>query len=541
MVCMSKNWSDKRWYCTVLCCAVLLGTLVSMPYLLHMTDERYQGVPVHFNADEFSYLPRVQEVLVHGTERFGVSIAGGEELLPPLQPGLIEQAYGVLFRPLTQRASTIFTVMDFVMPFLLFIALVGFGRACGLSRKRALVAALLFSFLELYNLGRPIHQRVSFLLTVLSLWGLIQGLEHRRIWGVLGGALMGLLIGTYFWSFTAVWAWWGIALLFFCLRRSWEYAKELAAFGVVGLLCGLPFLLSMKTLSGELLYNEVFFRSGVGHSRVPESLPWSVLFLIMATGTLVLLYKRGRRQRYLACTVAVAFVLLNQHLVHGTLFLFASHYLFFLVFAAVLALVAAWGERSLAARVTAVAAIIFLLGIAYDNRSVVSQWRTDEWDFEEQHLASALAEIAGMEELVILSDPLTSSLIASHTKHDVLFTHYIQHELRSHRELAERYCLTQSPLNPTLRKPEEEHVLVYGAAYDALYNSAEKERIRSQELLLVHRACDAMDRDPRALLSAYGVQYILWDEKRIPQWTLSRLNTPLELTAEGEGWSLWKL
>lgn len=512
-----------------------------MPHLLHTKDSRYKGIPVHLNADEFSYLPRVQEVLLHGPERFGVAIAGGEEMLPPLQPGLIEQAYGFFFRPFTQRASSIFTAMDFAMPFLLFIVLVGFCRACGLSRRRALIAAALFSFLELYNLGRPIHQRVSFLLTLLSLWGLIQGLEHRRIWGIFGGALMGLLIGVYFWSFTAVWAWWAVALLFFCLRKSWEYAKELAAFGTVGLLCGIPFVLRMRELSGELLYDEVFFRSGVGHSRMPESLPWSFLFLIMSAGTLLLWYKRGRRQRYLACTVATAFLVLNQHLLHGTLFLFASHYLFFLVFAAVVALVGTWGEQRFAARITAVAAIIFLLGIGYDNRSVVSQWRLDESDFKEQHLAGALTELENIERAVVLSDPLTSSLIASHTKHDVLFTHYIQHELRSHKELAERYCLTQAPLNPSLRQPEEEHVLLYGAAYDAIFNASEKERVRSQELAVVERICGAMDRDPRTLLGTYGVQYILWDEKRNPMWTLSRLNTTMELLADGESWSLWQL
>ena len=171
----------------------------------------------------------------------------------------------------------------------------------------------------------------------------------------------------------------------------------------------------------------------------------------------------------------------------------------------------------------------------------MSQWRLDESDFKEQHLAGALTELENIERAVVLSDPLTSSLIASHTKHDVLFTHYIQHELRSHKELAERYCLTQAPLNPSLRQPEEEHVLLYGAAYDAIFNASEKERVRSQELAVVERICGAMDRDPRTLLGTYGVQYILWDEKRNPMWTLSRLNTTMELLADGESWSLWQL
>lgn len=538
---MEENLSRKRWYAMVFCFAVFLGALVSVPHWMHILSPQYQGIPVHFNADEYSYLPRVQEVLTGKLNRFGVAIAGGEELLPALQPGLIEQAYGLFFRSITDQAFDVFTVMDFVAPILLFIVMVGFCRACQLSRRRALVVAVLFSLLELYNLGRPIHQCMSFLLVLLSLWGLIEGLEGRWLRGLLGGVLMGLLIGVYFWSFSAAWAWWGLLLLYVLLQRSWSDAGKLLLFGVAGLVAGSPFLLAMRRLSEHLLYEEVFFRSGVGYSHMPESWPWTILFFVMAAGLLVLWRRNSRPSVYIVCTVVAAFVLLNQHLVHGVLFLFASHYLFFLVFAAVLTLVSLWGDKSKWSIAASLAAAVFLLGIAYDNRSVFFQWRIDAEDFSEQHLASALPMFDKFGRSVILADPLTSSFIASHTKHDVLFTHYIQHELRSHQEIAERYCLSQLPFVPDQRHPEEEPVLIYGAAYDTLFTDAEKTRLREQELALVDRTCATMDLDPRALLGEYRVQYFFWDEERQPEWKVPMLNVPVREVARGEGWSLWKI
>lgn len=534
-------WSRTQWYGAVLGAAALLGILVSMPYALHVQDARYRGVPVHLNADEWSYLPRVQEVLESGPARLGVAIAGGEELLPPLQAGLLEQVYGVLFRPFTQRASTVFLWMDFAVPLLLFIVLVGFLRACGIPRRRAFAAAALFSLLELYNLGRPVHQGASFLLAMLSLWGLLEGVQRRRAWGFLGGVLMGLLTGVYFWSFTAAWVWWGLLLLCYGYCREWRRVRLLVAFGAAGLAAAAPFLIGMRRLAAHPLYEEVFFRSGIGHSRMPESWPWTVLFLVMAAGMLLLRRRSERISPPVLCTVWTAFILLNQHLLHGTLFLFASHYLFTLAFAAVVALAAVWGDRSKAGVAVTVAATVFLLGIGYDNRSVIAQWRLDDEDFAEQHLASAIPALDALDRTVVLSDPLTSSFIASHTRHDVLFTHYIQHELRSHRELAERYCLTQLPVVPGERHPEQEHVLVYGAAYDAIFDSVEKARVRAEELLLVREACMAVDADPSRALAGYGISYILWDEARQPAWDMGKIPGQLTQVARGAGWSLWRL
>lgn len=562
--------------------ALALGILVSLPQGLHMLDSRYQGIPVHLNSDEFSYMPRLMEALLGRSTELGTAVTGGEERLPVLQPALPELVYGFLFRPLGLSIATVLTILDFLEPALLFLALVAFLRSCGLDRRRAYIAAVLFCVLQLYNLGRPIHQRLSFLLTIVSLTLLIEGLERRVVYGILGGILMGLLIDVYFWAWTAAFGWYALLLVFeflqwassraqhqwFGVRRPFYSrlfmnilkpvqhllgrmegtvssfrVQSLLFFGGAGVVAGMPFLWKMYTTSRHPLYPEVFFRSGMGQSHAPESWPWTILFAAMAAAIVMFFWTgdQPRRNRYLACTVIAAFALLNQHIIHGTLFLFASHYLFFLVLAAVMALTYAWGRGTAAGAIIVVASGVFLAGIVYDNRSLLPQWWISAQDFEEQHLANTLPILAQLPRTTILSDPLTSSFIASFSQHDVLFTHYIQHEMRSHKELAERYCLTQVPLPAALRKPEEEPVLVYGAAYDAIEDPVARIKVRGEELSLVADACRQVDTNPAGTMERYKVLYILWDEARNPDWDLLRLPLNLRQVGEGEGWSLWKV
>jgi hypothetical protein len=549
-------FEGQRWKFLVIGTAVVLGILVSMPQWLHKIDDRYRGVSVHLNSDEFSYLPRLQQALIGRLDELGTAVTGGEEYLPILQPGLIEGVYGVFFAPFTTRASKVFDWMDMFIPFVLFLTLVGFLRVCGMSRKYAYITAVLFCLLQLYGLGRPIHQRTSFLLSLLSIWGLISGLEKRKLWGFLGGALMGLLVGVYFWSWTFVWTYLGVLILIMLwdLRRKRiadigeRLAKiwKLFLFGGVGVLVATPFFWRTYLLSQHPLFEEVFFRSGMGKSHMPESIPWSVLFLFMAVGVSMLWGKGGggrQKDMYLVGFIVTAFAVLNQHVVHGVRFLFASHYLMFLVFAGVCALVYTWSvwssshEKSRAVALLSVvtmgASLLFLSGIAYDNRHLIDQWRVDDADFNQQDLASMVPVLNQLERTVIMADPLTSAFIASHTHHDVLYTYYIQHEMRSHEELAERYCLTQVPLPLDKRRPADEPVLIYGAAYDAIDDPVMKEDVRREELKLVERTCSDVNWNFEKYLQKYNVSHVLW--------RLNELNLPIQRIGGNPNWGLWRL
>ncbi|MBT3293364.1 hypothetical protein HN512_02470 [Candidatus Peregrinibacteria bacterium] len=529
-----------KWVLSVVIFSISLGFLVSVPHLLHIVDDRYQGIPVHLNSDEDLYLARVQAVLCCGSDQVGNAIAGGNTI-QPLQAGIIEKAYGTFFRPFFYRASSIFTLMDFVIPMLLFLSIVWFCRASGFSRKQSFIAAALFSFLELYNLGRPIHQRVSFLLVILSMISIVVSLNKSVAWSIVAGIILGTLIGVYFWSFTAAWCFLAIATAWFLYKKDWRKLFSLSIAAGVGLVFAAPHLWDIYTLSQNSLYPEAYFRSGIGKSRTPESWAWSILFLGMSMGALANLFGTYKKYIFINLTIICSFVLLNQHLIHGTRFLFASHYLFTLVFSAVLALVLFWKEKGIFNRIAFLSSLVFLCGIAIDGRSIISQWRLDEEDFSQQHLSGVLKILDQIDQSVILSDPSTSAFLASNTKHDVLYTPYLQHELRSHIEIAERFCMTQFAIPIENRTYKDRKPLVYGAAYDGISSSSEEERVRAQEIALVDSVCEEMDESLFEFIDSYDVQYVLHDKKRYPEWDILSTDLNLNIIDRSDEWILYEV
>ena len=158
----------KGFLAVLITCALALGFLVELPQWLYLLHPLSQGFPVELNSDEDLYLSRVTEVLQGRPNQVAEAITGDPGILP-LQGALIEEWEGLLFSWTGLNASQVFQIMDFVVPFLLFLVLVTFFLQAGFSRWAALGGAILFSLLELYNLNRPIHQRESFLLTLGAL------------------------------------------------------------------------------------------------------------------------------------------------------------------------------------------------------------------------------------------------------------------------------------------------------------------------------------------------------------------------------------
>ncbi len=533
-------WRSQWRQCSSYVVALIAAILILAPQLLHRIDARSHGLPIPLNSDEYLYLTRVQEALQGHWNSLGAPFTGAS--LPMLQPGFLEFLYGSIFRFFGVNVASAFLILDGFESFLLVLLLLALWSQWGLSRLHAAVASALFVAIELYDINRPVHQRGSFLLMVLALLLITRGVQGQRLSIIAGGALMGMLVGVYFWAWTAVWAWMVVVFLFVAAQRAAVFRRLLLGFGV-GIFVAAPFVWQTYAASTHPLYSEVFSRSGVAFTRFPESWIWSFLFSVMALATAWqwFRYRRGEMP-FLPAAVVTAGLLLNQQLLHGIRFLFASHYIFFLTFSAICAIFWSMHRRHRPSSLfIVVCAGLYLAGAAYDNRYVFAQWSREPEDFAEQHLADAVGTFAKLPRTTVLSDPQTSSFLAAYTAHDVVYSPYIQHELRSHRDIAERYCLTQIPLDPALRRPDMESVLVYGAAYDGMTTTRERELARKDEIDLVVGACAVVDANPALFLASYGVTGIFWNEEREPEWDLKRLRVPLEKLGQGEGWSLWKL
>jgi len=545
---MDHAAEDRRWLVILVSCSVGLAIFMQVPQLLRVFNPAWQGVPVQLNSDENYYLPRVMEALSGRPEQAAEAITGEPNIIP-LQGAFIESTYGILFRWTGISAAGLLQLFDSILPVGVFLALFWFFRLAGFTKKFALIGSALFILLELYNLGRPIHQRASFLMVLMGINFLIYALEKEWWTGFIASWCMGMLVGVYFWSWTYVWAFWGVLLLWELFewlyarhhgseKKHWwsrlghsvahgirrlfpgkhsavqEYQKRFARwqwltlFGLVGFFFALPFVLQILRASGHPLFEVAQSHNELYHSRLPESPIRSILFFGMAFGLLASLvrhYPDLRRYKYAIVAVFTACVVLNQQIVHGVVLQFSSHYLFPLVFAGVTCVVICLQHGYTKLLVPFLCAVIFLGGIAYDARYIVTQLTVRSEDFADQHLASLRTVLQHQPRMRILSDVNTSLFIASHTKHDVVYSPYLKHSLISNDELHWRECLTR--------------------LFDAM---------RSED-------CADVTARPVEALERFHIDAVAWDESRNPDWDLGQWNVRFEKINGAKGWSLWQV
>ena len=543
------------WRAAVVLGALCVAAQMQAPLLLHMSDPLFRGVLVQLNSDEDVYLAHLQESLSGRPEQSSEAIVGDPSLRGS-HAGTLERIEGEIFRPTRLRAASVEQIMDSLIPPAIFLALILFFSLCGFSRWASFLGACAFVAIELYSLNRPVQPRGSFLILLLALSGIIAGLERsdfahrRRLWilGCIGGALLGILVGVYFWAWTFGWLWMG--LLFLSAVAQWmkERSPEqlrrferLCLFAAAGALAAAPALWELRTLVQQPFYVDAVFRSGMHAGRLPESWSYSILFALMMFGALSAWWKDMRgRAPYAAITVITAFIAIHQQALHGTVFNFVSHYQFALVTAAI-CVILLWNASSAGRKpafvVSGLAALVYLGAIAYDGRHIVNQWTVRASRFDEQHFSTLLPVLDALPRATILSDPTSSLFVAASTRHDVVYTLYLKNVLMSHGEIAARFCTTQIPVAPIDRHLEREQPIYPDA--DSAYSGDPSVAAREREM--VKEACDAADRRPAQAVSAFHPGYVLWDERRHPEWSLQRLRTPLTKTASGSGWSLWSI
>lgn len=535
---LPMNSSQWKWLLFPFLAAVFFSLLIQLPLYLAVRDTRFEGVPLHFNSDESVYMARVQEVL-KGDPAEVAEGAVGDPQLRGGQPALLEWTVGTIFRFTGLQAAAVLGIMDSVTIFLLVLILFRFFRQAGFSAGSSLVAVILFCIIELYNLNRPIHQGLSVLLVMAGLSFFLDGIRGRLLPGVAGALLIGLSAGDYFWSWTwcAVW----LALYVFTFFPKNPAKTEIiraAVFLFVAVAAALPFLKQLYSLALDPLFADATLRSGMHPGRLPESLPYSVIFSAMAVTAIVTCIRDRsilERCRAAIVTIVTAWIVIHQQLVHGQVFNFVSHYLLLMIVAAFCSCLLAWHERRLLLWVGAVAAFVYLTAVTYDGRYVLKQINSTD-RYSEQYLSTAISVLEELPKTTILTDPDTSMFLPTVTRHDVVWFLYLKNVLISHVEIARRYCLTQLPVAAEARRLEDQ-TLIWPDANSAFRDP----ELRQREVNIVKSECTVIDKNPKIALTAYGVTHILWNEKTHPDWNLQLLDVRLQKTASGSGWSLWKI
>ena len=508
------------------------------PQFVHQLHPESEGILVNLNSDEDLYLARVQEALSGNREQASEGFVGDDDLVGT-QSALIEKMYGSFFGWTGMNASEVFRVMDSVIPVLIFLGLFLFFQLCGFTRLQSLGGSSLFVLIELYGLSRPINLRASFLFMLLAL--ILVGLSLRRkslMIGIPAGILMGLLVGVYFWSWTFAWLALGIFFVWEVLEalkgKDSNY-KFIFQIGLIGLIVASPFILDLIALMQHPLYEFGEMRSGIVHSRVPESVPYSILFITMAVGVLIALkkdYRKVSKYKLPIVMILTSALFIHQQVVHGIVLVFVSHSIFSLLLGAICAVLLALKLKTGWLRISALAALVYIAALGYDGRYIFNQWKPNEGRFAQQHFVTLIPELDELPRSRILSDTATSSFIAGHTHHDIVYSIHLKNTLMTHEELAERFCMTQLAIPSEKRDWQGRRHLVHPESSDPSVKEWEKE--------LVTSACERIDASPVTYLKKFGIDYIVWDKRNQPEWNLDRLRVDLKEIDRREGWSIWQ-
>ena len=373
---------------------------------------------------------------------------------------------------------------------------------------------------------------------------------------------MGALVGVYLWGWLAVWCVGALIGILLIVSADWLLVTRYSFIGLWGAVCASPFLYHIYAIQSHPAYADAMERTGVRAWNLPESWPWSICTFIMAIATTVVWYKRGKKTEELGITAVAlsAFILINQHMIHGVEILFRNHYLMWIGWGALLTggyllknckLQIAnckkipnpsprqgyEGQAKSQIPMIGLIASTLIVGALYtENRYYLHQWMRTEGRFEEQHLASALPVLDALDTTTILSDSYTTGFLLSHTKHYGVYSEYLfQAYLVPHTELAERYCVSEYPLPDELKR--DPRILNWNIQLD----SALREEFRTRQDALVADACALVETDMKERLDLYDVEYLFWDEKRQPEWDVKSYGVEVEFVERGEGWSLWKI
>ena len=514
---------------------VIAALILALPFLSAFADARFQGAPLFLGTDESHYVVRLQQGLI---EPFGNTSNGifSVPVVQGLQPAGLEMILGVLFGWTGIPAGHLIVLLTIlggaaVLP-LLYLLL----RQAGVPFHCACLGSAVYVFLFLSPLRRVMHQSISFPLTLAAL------LFFFRFWekpttkrAVFAGIALGILPHVYYWSWTFAWAFAALVVIasiitgFF--RSRW---KIFALLGGVALLVALPYFASLASHMGDPLVYEAAERSSVIASRGWESLPRSLLSILLAVCSAVVFWQ-NRKSHALSPVFlmgVIPAVVLHQQLIHGTVISFSTHYYPLICLTSLIIACALFHShiRSIPAWIMMGVSLLFLGAAAMDYSGRWSLMLPDQV-FSMQHLKTAYPLLGTG---TVLTDQNTALAVASNTRADVVFTEHARHLLISTREYAERYCLSTLSAEDANAKwiPE------------ILREPSKLGRVREEEMFherqqIATDACRRVRGNPERFLRKYRVTELLWNSDLHPEWKIS--TKLFAKRQEGTGWSLWSV
>lgn len=523
----------------VLLCAVLAGILSVLPYIAHTFNPEFHGLTIARDKDYANYNSRIERALKGHPEEAANAITPVGSGIRGLQVAGMEEVVGTLFSWTGLDGPTVAVIVTALLTPLLFILFYLLFLSIEFAPRWALGMTLTLFAIMFHGFTRTVHPGWSFVPAIGALYAFVLFLKKpsgsRLLWGIL---FLGALPYLYFWHWTFVWAVVGcMATLFLATKhrlKATGYRLALLALGVV--LLSLPFLFQTFSLFGDPLYPEVAIRASFLSQRFPESWIRSGLLLFQLLALLTLFKKYRKDFSYIAALSVLLglFIALHQNVIHNRVLMFASHFEPHMLIATTVA--AAWvlsRKVQLPQRIViSVIAFVLLCGGIVDYSFAHGFFIPKPRDFEDQHLADAIAVLKTRTGDVVLTDQDTGRLVTSWTDDGIVYTTHARFLFITDADLAERYCVAE------MWNSHPETTRVLSLEYNRILQSPE---YQEYEAKLLTEACARVKKDPQQYLKKYGVTLILWNHRNRPEWKIDPTALGLSHIRSGMNWDLWEV
>ncbi|MBI2612560.1 hypothetical protein HYW59_01955 [Candidatus Kaiserbacteria bacterium] len=565
---------------------IVSGPVIAFPFV---AGEEYRGINIpRYGDDEHYYMTRMKEAL-EGYSLGQPFLREGKDAENAIF-SFVEPAFSLPLRLIgvadLVNAAHLTNVLNFFGVFTLALLIYAFTlRLTGdrfVSVGASLFVLLGYSIIEAKTLffsgpnvyGRSFFPYASSVPFFVFLIALYEAVVRRRPYAwLVAGVLAGLLMYVYFYAWTFAYAILLALGLLYLVLREWQTLMYVCGVGTVGAVIGAYNLYELlQFLTAPASSTVAYFQAHIaGRTPVMSKIG-------TATALLALLdtYLRGRERTtyFVWALIAAGWLALNQQLLTGRIVQYGHFYWYFIVPLSIV--IGSYFFTRIAPvrfhRYFAVALIVLALiaGFGQQYRSFHAQYAAK---LAEQRYIPLLEALNKEEPAVVLTGSGGEAdlfLTTIYTSHDLYWIPaagiYVYPEGRLKEALELHLFLTEgarrNPIGYLARElgtstaSMNENVYLYTAlegllsGYDFYgYERALKAGETSfgglrkrllKEIESDYRSRFADQESVRALLAERGVQYVLWDRTKYPEWDLSVFSS-LEELVSNDGLTLYRL
>jgi hypothetical protein len=556
--------------------ALLFGIFSAGPQLLFLyrAGEDFKGIYGEFNGDALLYLARIREVL---DGYWSVSnpyfLEHKGDVFP--QASLPEIMVAGISKLTHLSPPQLQVRLDFILPALLFFLTYLLFYSFSKSSLVSAGTSILFYFISLGPLNKPIHPQISFffLLSFLYLFYNFAIKDRKLVWALFSGINLGLLFNIYLyhWSFLLVFL--GLYFLIIFLQKRYREVKFFFVILIPAIIIGLPYFFTFYLSTFNPNYHETAVRVGLYLTHWVESFPrlavalmWLALFLFFSWK--LKLFKTKECPFFLSLLLA-NIIYPNQQIITGRILQFAVHWSWMPIFIYCLStcyLFRVIKESSMGFKHRNLLIIILIISVLFPPFRLLSfTWHktlnlfsenTSRTFLQYQKFAPIFEWLNSntKKDEVVYSNSIISRFVPAYTHNNVLHTRYNEY-FASDKEIVERFLifnfLNRRILNQDNFGIELGNQLLWKFAGGSEYNThyihrllgipyEEKYSPKKEVEFIKGIFQEIQNQDFLSLLKKYHVSYFVWDEGADPQWRLNEINW-LEKVFENGDVSIWKI